>query len=149
MSFTLRDSLKCDPWWRLIDQLPHLTWSTRKRLCSWGRGNRRRYSEKTGFYMKKWLIWDPVRQYKILNSLDNYHPERIIKAPTHGTLNLKVRMQELSRIDRENEKIKDKLISQKTHYPVTRFIRDANEKETIKKNILFNASNKNFKNNCI
>jgi hypothetical protein len=71
---------------------------------------------------------------------NNYHPERIKKAPTHGTLNLKVRMQELSRIDRENEKIKDKLISQKTHYPVTNFIRDANEKEFIKKNILFNAN---------
>jgi hypothetical protein len=50
-------------------------------------------------------------------------------------------MQELSRIDRENEKIKDKLISQKTHYPVNKFIRDAYEKENIKKNILFNASN--------
>ena len=77
----------------------------------------------------------------MFNNLDNYHPDRIIKAPTHGTLNLKVRMQELSRIDRENEKIKDKLISQKTHYPVNKFIRDAYEKESIKKNILFNASN--------
>lgn len=75
------------------------------------------------------------------DSVDNYHPEKIIKAPTHGTLNLKVRMQELSRIDRENEKIKDKLISQKTHYPVNKFIRDAYEKESIKKNILFNSSN--------
>ena len=87
-----------------------------------------------------------MRPSKIIESrcfnvyLDNYHPEKIKKAPTHGTLNLKVRMQELSRIDRENEKIKDKLISQKTHYPVTNFIRDANEKEFIKKNILFNAS---------
>ena len=84
-----------------------------------------------------------------LHNIDNYHPEKIIKAPTHGTLNLKVRMQELSRIDRENEKIKDKLISQKTHYPVTRFIRDANEKEFIKKNILFNASNFHCDSNII
>ena len=81
--------------------------------------------------------------------IDNYHPEKIKKAPTHGTLNLNVRMQELSRIDRENEKIKDKLISQKTHYPVTNFIRDANEKEFIKKNILFNASMNNFSNNIL
>ena len=91
--------------------------------------------------MKRWLTCDPVRCfYLLINHIDNYHPEKIKKAPTHGTLNLKVRMQELSRIDRENEKIKDKLISQKTHYPVNNFIRDANEKEFIKKNILFNAS---------
>jgi hypothetical protein len=38
-------------------------------------------------------------------------------------------MRELSRIDKENEKIKDKLISQKTHYPVERLIRDANKKD--------------------
>jgi len=61
--------------------------------------------------------------------IDNYHPEKIKKAPSHGTLNLKTRMKELSRIDKENEKIKDKLISQKTHYPVEKLIRDSNKKE--------------------
>ena len=71
---------------------------------------------------------------------DNYHPEKILKAPSHGTLNLKTRMKELSRIDKENEKIKDKLISQKTHYPVQKILKDAYKKEEIKRNILFNSS---------
>jgi hypothetical protein len=53
-------------------------------------------------------------------------------------------MRELSRIDKENEKIKDKLISQKTHYPVERLIRDSNKKEQIKRNILFNSSKYRF-----
>jgi hypothetical protein len=42
----------------------------------------------------------------------------IQKAPSHGTLNLKNRIAELNRIDRANEKIKDKLVAQRTHYPV-------------------------------
>ena len=63
-----------------------------------------------------------------------------MKAPSHGTLNLKSRMKELSRIDKENEKIKDKLISQKTHYPVQKILKDAYKKEEIKRNILFNSS---------
>ena len=49
-------------------------------------------------------------------------------------------MKELSRIDKENEKIKDKLISQKTHYPVQKILKDAYKKEEIKRNILFNSS---------
>ena len=75
---------------------------------------------------------------------DNYHPENILKAPSHGTLNLKRRMKELSRIDKENEKIKDKLISQKTHYPVQKILKDAYKKEEIKRNILFNSSKLNL-----
>ena len=57
-------------------------------------------------------------------------------------------MRELSRIDKENEKIKDKLISQKTHYPVEKLIREANKKEQIKRNILFNSSKSFYVDGC-
>ena len=42
--------------------------------------------------------------------VDLYHPENIKKAPSHGTLNLNVRVKELNRIDRANDQIKDKLV---------------------------------------
>ena len=43
--------------------------------------------------------------------IDPYHPENIQKAPSHGTLNMKNRIREMNRIDRENEQIKDKLVA--------------------------------------
>jgi len=66
---------------------------------------------KNRILYEKMAYMKPSKQTRQLENIDNYHPERIVKAPSHGTLNLKLRMRELSRIDKENEKIKDKLIS--------------------------------------
>jgi hypothetical protein len=49
-------------------------------------------------------------------------------------------MREMNRIDDANERIKNKLVSQKTHYPVYKFEQSAEEKERIKRNMLFNSS---------
>jgi hypothetical protein len=57
-------------------------------------------------------------KFRITHRLDLYHPDNLQKAPSHGTLNLNVRVRELSRIDRANEVIKNKLVEQTTHYPL-------------------------------
>jgi len=58
-------------------------------------------------------------------------------------LNLKNRINELNRIDKANEKIKDKLVSQTTHYPKENFERAATDIEKIRQNLLYNSSTYN------
>jgi hypothetical protein len=53
---------------------------------------------------------------------------------------MKVRVKELHRIDQDNDSIKERLVSQTTHYPAYRFDNAAIEQERLKRNILFNSS---------
>ena len=55
-----------------------------------------------------------------------------------------MRVRELTRIDRANEVIKNKLVEQTTHYPLYQFEHSAQEHEKIKRNLLFNSSKPSY-----
>lgn len=64
--------------------------------------------------------------------------------PSTGTLNAKVRIDEMRRIWTENKKIMGAISTIKSHYPSKEFKKESKYYNIIKKNIAFNSSKWNF-----
>ena len=62
------------------------------------------------------------------------------KPPTYGTLNTKVRKDEMNRIWYENQKLLTKINSIKTHYPAKTLNKNASMQEYLKNIISYNSS---------
>ena len=50
--------------------------------------------------------------------IDKLHPEKISVPHSHGTLNRKVRVEEMKRIWNDNMKMLHNIQNTKTHYPI-------------------------------
>ena len=64
------------------------------------------------------------------------------KAPSTGSLNCKVRIDEMKRIWQDNQKILRQISTIKSHYPVSDLKKDAKFYSKVKRNISFNSSKK-------
>lgn len=62
------------------------------------------------------------------------------KAPSVGTLNSKVRIDQMKKIWVDNQKMLSKISKVKSHYPVTAFNSASKKNKYLKKNIIYNSS---------
>eukprot|EP00347_Sterkiella_histriomuscorum_P009259 403341892 len=84
------------------------------------------------------------KAFKIVNNQNQLHPQTLLqkKPPTVGTLNTKVRLDNLKMIWQENNRFLNKLQTIKTSYPVEKLSKEFRHFEKVKTNIQYNSSNK-------
>ncbi|CDW73205.1 UNKNOWN [Stylonychia lemnae] len=82
------------------------------------------------------------KTYKIIQNSNQLHPKQLLqkKPPTIGSLNTKVRVDDLKKIWQENNRFLSKLQTIKTNYPINHLKQNARNNEKMKTNIQYNSN---------